>query len=217
MKIMLRPFLFLLILASCGSLKSNKFNPDLTVDQILIAVPMTGEGRGRVGMKGQQFVFSFDAVLNERTDWLLSASIPLHGEELMIFPALKDAEPPAQEESFERRIEAMFKQEVKAKTSSEKLIHELRHLIRFMLSAKLNIDRQCAMEDMVYKCSLAKSAGEYTVQEYAGKKITIHKELAPDEILKVEGESFQDKKFMRTNFYFVTNDEKIFSLELIWN
>lgn len=214
---MFRSLFILLVFASCSSHKSSQVDALQSVDQMIATVPMVGEGRGRVGIKGQQFVYSFDAVLNEKTDWILSAAIPLHGEELMIFPSLKDATPPSSEESFERRIQMMFEQSIKAETSAEKMLSELRHLIRFMLSAKLSLERTCQRSGDLSECRLISQDGFYKVSGTVGKKISIEKELAAGEVLKVEGESFQGSIFKRTNFYFVISGEKIFSLELIWN
>lgn len=212
---MLRPLFLFLFIVSCGSLKTEKINEDLSVDQILSAVPMVGEGRGRIGIKGRNFVFAFDALLKENNDWLLSATIPMHGEELMIFPDLKSKHPVVQEESFEQRIERMFQQELGDKNSGSKVVQELRGLIRFMLSAKLGLNRECEQKDVEALCSLS-SESVYTVKNLSEKKISIHREIGTNETIQVEGESFQDGRFLRTNFFFLRKGDRLFSLELIW-
>lgn len=198
---MLRPVLLFLVLFSCSSLKQPAPS-SLTVGQKLSAVQVTGEGRGRVGLKGKTYVFSYDALLNEKKDWILSAVIPMHGEELLVFPDLTSASPPSSPESFERRIAAMFKEELGSEVSGEKVLQELRSLIRFVLSEKLKIQVDCP------EC--------YQVKDQSAKKLVVERDLGADGTMSVEGENYQDQRFLRTNFYYTRQNDRIFSLELLW-
>jgi hypothetical protein len=205
-------FLFL----SCGTLRSDKIDSMLSVDQRLVAVPMEGEGRGRVGLRGKNFVFSYDAILKEGDHWILSATVPLHGEEVMSFTNLRSSESLATGESFERRIATMFQEEVPGLISSEQVIQELRSLIRFMLSAKLALKRECQKHEEFYECKVTNQQGSYTVKELSQNKLLVSKQLTADAIVSLEGENFHGGRFLRTNFYFISKQERIFSLELLW-
>jgi hypothetical protein len=216
MKIMLSPIaLIFFLLTSCGTFKSHTFDVHQDIEALLKSLPMTGEGRGRVGMKGQQFVFSYDALLDKR-DWIFSATIPLHGEELMIFRNLQDFETQSEAESFERRIEAQFNEEVDAETSGKTLVSEWRQLTRFLLSSSLGLSRVCEKNGLDDLCKIAGEDRTYTVRKFSEKKLLILRDLASGESIALEGENFDNGAFKRMNFSFFRKQEKLFSLELFW-
>ncbi len=214
---MLRPFFIsLFLLTSCGTFKSHTFDVNQEIETILKSLPMSGEGRGRVGIKSQQYIFSFDAMVEDK-NWILSATIPLHGEELMIFRDLDRPEISESGESFERRIEAQFNQDVDSKTSGKVLVSEWRQLIRFLLAPQIGLNRVCEKSGADERCKIREEGDRfYTVKKSSEKKLVIQRDLSSGESISLEGENFDSGSFKRMNFSFLREREKLFSLELFW-
>ncbi len=216
-----RAITFILLFSSCSSpiLKKKESLKAIPVDQLLAAIQVNGEGRGRLGINDQQYVFSYEATLKENTDWYLSVAIPLHGEELMLLTELKSEYSPSRtRQSFERRIESLLNAQFKGGVSGKEFLLEFRRLMRFLLSAKLNLVRGCAQMGDGYQCLMSGEKYYLTVTE---KNIRVSRMLTSHQTLDVVAENLTNSLFMRTNFHLTSpkathSEEKSFSLELFW-
>lgn len=213
-------FLFILVLNSCAALKKKESLKTIPVDQLLTAIQVVGEGRGRLGLNDQQYVFSYEALLKENTDWYLSVAIPLHGEELMLLSELKrEVSPSRTRESFERRIERLLNEQFKGGVSGREFLLEFRRLMRFLLSAKLNLVRGCAqMGEGSYQCLMS---GEKYFLTVSDKNIRVSRLLSTRQTLEVVAENLTNSLFMRTIFQLSSPrsskaEARDFSLELFW-
>jgi hypothetical protein len=133
---MLRPFFIFLLLffEACTMLKSS-IPKDAHL--ALSSVQVLGEGKGRLGIKGQQYVFGLESLLNEKQDWILSASIPLHGEEILAFKNLKQKKNSEQEDSLEKRIEKTYTCQMDGETYELLLTDQKLSLSRTLASGKV--------------------------------------------------------------------------------
>ena len=77
------PLILLLYLSACatGPVKNVSW------DKLWAQVKMEGEGKARLEIPPESWVFSFEAVL-KKNDWLMAITIPLKGEESFAFPGL---------------------------------------------------------------------------------------------------------------------------------
>jgi hypothetical protein len=209
---MLRPFFIFLLLffEACTMLKSS-IPKDAHL--ALSSVQVLGEGKGRLGIKGQQYVFGLESLLNEKQDWILSASIPLHGEEILAFKNLKQKKNSEQEDSLEKRIESMLGQEFKDPAAGPELLKEMRQIIRFILSDKLNLIRTCAGSEKTYTCQMDGETYELLLTD---QKLSLSRTLASGKVLNLIAENPGAKFYGRTNFFLTQNKNQLFSLELFW-
>lgn len=209
---MLRPisFTFLLFLFSCGSFKSYSPVKTLKVDEALRAIRVVGEGRGRLSLQEQQYVFSVDALMKDNKDWLLAVTIPLHGEEIMLLPDLVQKESHSSNvESFEKRIQRELKGRFKSdQLTGKRFIQEIRGLLRFIQSSELGLTRICR-ED---KCQMD---GEMFIVRLEEKKVIVHREGQDIELV---GENLTDSIFTKTNFQLkpTSSPSQKLALELFW-
>lgn len=148
--------LALLLLCSCSLFKSQNTLDLKDTEKLINSVQVTGEGKGRLTLGQNQYLFSVDSVLNETNDWILAVTIPLHGEEVMILKDMKKVRVDDDEsESFEKRISAEINRlNLGQKISGEQFIREMRSLIRFHLSSKLGLKRNCSMQQSDLICEL---------------------------------------------------------------
>lgn len=204
--------LILILSVSCSTVKKTE-----GVEKSLAAIKVIGEGRGRLGIEPQNYLFSFDAVLKDKKDWILAVMVPLHGEEVMILHDLRNAKPPVTTlESFEERIEHELRNRKKLGNlkSGEFVIH-IRSMIRFILARELGLDRACQGE----VCRLDSENYQVLLSE---KNISVKKEISVDYTLELIAENLTDSFFNRTNFYLRDgkDDSKksppVLSLELFW-
>lgn len=209
---MLRPF-FIFILILLQACTSHKSSIPKDAQLALSSLRFLGEGKGRLGIKGQQYIFSFETLLNENADWILSASIPLHGEEIMSFKDLKQKKSFEAEDSFEKRIEVMLGQELKDPSAGLELFSEMRQLMRFLVSDKLNLLRRCEGAGRNYVCRLDEESFELILSD---QKLTLSRTLASGKVLSLVAENPGEIFFGRTNFYLVQSKNQLFSLELFW-
>jgi hypothetical protein len=209
----------LLCLSSCALFKQSPSLHDKDPQELLKAVKITGEGKGRLSLGMNQYVFSVDSVLQDR-NWILAVSIPLHGEEVMIFKnlnqkVLQDSET----ESFEERIRLEFKHRKLDKViSPERFLSELRSMVRFILASELNLKRHCDAHNSTYVCELE---GEKFTISVTEKKFFIHKMLVNGHKLELVAQNLTDSFFLKNDFHLYVDKEDrpqkpAFSLELFW-
>lgn len=158
---------FLFVLCSCSLFKTQKSLDIKEADKLVDSVQMTGEGKGRLSIGQNQYVFSVDSVLNETNDWILAVTIPLHGEEVMILKNIKD--PKTQEDeldSFEQRIESELRR-LNINMTAEDFLKDMRGLVRFVLSSKLGEKRSCVAQQSDMQCEFARDKFLLSVKKNA--------------------------------------------------
>jgi hypothetical protein len=210
----------LFFLSSCALFRSQPSLKDQEPEKLLKAVKLTGEGRGRLTLGQSQYVFSVDSVLKENSDWILAVTIPLHGEEVMILPNLKDKESlDDQVESFEERISNEFKRLKLKHISSKEFLAELRSLIRFVLGPSWGQKRVCEMRQKEEICEMD---GEKFSLTTTDKEFLVKKDVGEKNNLKLVGKNLTDSFFNQTDIILdsatskTTSKDKAFSLELFW-
>lgn len=218
---MLKIMALLFLVSSCSLFRASPSLKSKDTEKLLDSVKMTGEGRGRLTLGQSQYVFSVDSILNENFDWILAVTIPLHGEEVMILPDLRQSQISNDEtESFEERIEKEFQRlKLNNKLTSQQFLKELRTLIRFGLAKKLGLNRNCKAQQMEFVCELD---GEKFVIEVTEKVFNINKSLGTQSKLQLVAKNLTDSFFEQTDIRLYSNEKDLqnktssFSLELFW-
>lgn len=217
----MRSLFLILVLCSCSSFKSRQSLTQIEPQKLLDAVRVTGEGRGRLsfGESQSQYVFGVESLLNDQFDWIIAISVPLQGEEVMIFPDLKQKNiENDQFDSLEDRIQKELKK-LKLPISGNDFLKELRSLIRFHLAPSLGISRVCKVRQEQGECSFD---GETFYLEVMEKEFTIKKLAIHGSFLELRAQNLTDSFFHKTqiSLYTETRDqdqkEADFSLELFW-
>lgn len=207
----------LFFISSCALFRGESSLQNKSTDELLSSVKVTGEGKGRLGLDQSQYVFSVDSVLKDKKDWILAVSIPLQGEEVMIFPDLQQKTVNNPEtESFEQRIRYEFKhRRLERKIPSDVFIQEMRSVLRFILANELSLKRSCTAEKGNPSCEFE---GEKYSLEVKDKTFSIKKSLGTENQLVVIGRNLTGSIFTKTDFLLYTSDSKTpaFSLELFW-
>jgi hypothetical protein len=213
------PFTLLLFISSCALFKTQNIKTKNT-EQVLSFLKGEGEGKGRLGLGQHQYLFSFDAILKQNTDWILAVSIPLHGEEILVLSDLKSqTELIESDQSFELRIEKGMNDLLQSEKRSPQLVknfmREFRNLMRFVFHQKLNqniscVEQNCSMGDSLYRV------------EFNHKLISVKKMIDSDYQIELVATNLTDSIFKRTNIFLHSkkSDSKatpILSLELFWN
>jgi hypothetical protein len=215
------PFLFILFLfSSCALFKTQPSLENKTIDSMVKSIKVTGEGRGRLGIGQQSYLFSYEAGLKDQ-DWMLAVSVPLHGEEIMILHEIKQTTPPtSSRESFELRIDHEMRSRLSlGKITGRDVTQELRAIIRFVMSSDLGLEKECNLKDQkVYECKMDKDIFHVDRDH---DSITIKKNIKDTHYFELIGENYTDSTFQRTNFYLRSQQEKaksqaLMSLELFW-
>lgn len=184
------------------------------------SIRVTGEGRGRLGIGQQSYLFSFEAGLKDH-DWMLAVSVPLHGEEVMILHEIKEINPSTtKRESFELRIDHEMRNRLSlGNISGRDVTRELRAIIRFVMSSDLELKKECNLKDQnIYECKMDKDVFRVVRDR---DSIKIKKNIKDTHYFELIGENYSDSAFQRTNFYLRSQQEKaksaaLLSLELFW-
>ncbi len=209
---MLSRILFLLLLTSCSLFKGSEklSNPDLLKN--IEAIKVEGEGKGRLHIRERQYLFGIEAVLKDDKSWILAVTIPLHGEEALIFPDLRDqnADDPAME-SFARRIEHSIRENLKdSDLKGADFLAALRKTLRVLLAHKLGLPLNCR-ENL---CTLEEEIFQVEKKE---KEISIITPFAGHNLIATAS-NLTDSFFMNTRFKVLSPEGKreLISLELFW-
>jgi len=218
---MLKIMALLFLVSSCSLFRASPSFKSKDPEKLLDLVKMTGEGTGRLTLGQSQYVFSVDSVLNENFDWILAVAIPLHGEEVMILPDLRQTKVEGEEtESFEERIEKEFQRlKLNGKLTSQQFLKELRTLIRFGLAKKLGLNRICKAQQTEFVCELD---GERFIVDVTEKDFNINKSLGSHNKLQLVAKNLTDSFFEQTDIRLYSDDKEMqkktssFSLELFW-
>ncbi len=212
---------FLFFVSSCALFKGVEKIEDKDKEQLINSFQFSGEGRGRLSLGKNQYVFSFESLLKENHDWIIGVNIPLQGEEVMILPDLKQKEMQDSEiETFERRIRHEFKRVKLDKVlSAEKFLIELRSLVRFAQASSLGLSRKCLSRLNEFQCELD---GESFLISVTDGEFIIQKWLGQGRRVVLEGRNLTESFFSQSNIRLYASDKDFhqknssFSLELFW-
>lgn len=218
---MFKHMALLFFLTSCALFRGQPSLDSIDKEKLLDSVKITGEGKGRLTLEQSSYVFGVDSVLNEDKDWILAVEIPLHGEEVMILPDLKQAKISDEEtESFELRIEREFKRiGIHRKLSSEKFLSEMRSLVRFVLAKELGKKPVCVAQKEVAECSFDDEKFQLRTES---DKFFIEKKLDNEFVLQLVAKNLTKSFFEQTDILLLSkSDESLkkpssFSMEFFW-
>lgn len=218
---LIKQMTLLFFLASCALFKGQPTLKNQDQEKLLNSVKILGEGTGRLGLGQSSYLFSVDSILKENHDWILAVTIPLHGEEVMIFPNLKQKVATEGEmQSFEQRIERDFKKVGLNKiVSTEEFLKALRSLIRFNLAPVWGGKRNCKAHQKHMICEL--DGEEFTVTT-TDRELNINKSLGQGRMLQLDAKNLTDSFFEQTDIRLYSNEadsvkkNSSFSLELFW-
>ena len=211
--------LLLLVISSCSLFKNQNIQ-DQKIDKLMAYLQAEGEGKGRLGINQNQYLFSFEALLKENNDWLLAANIPLHGEEILMFPDLsQESIDSDSEDGLELRIERGIAEYLKSKKQSPELARtfliELRRIMRLVLHKKLNravtcSATECQMDGVVYQVGAT------------SKQLSLKKSVSDEYEIEFAALNLTDSIFHRTNVFLHSKNKSsssspLLSLELFWN
>lgn len=198
------PF-FILLLSACATIKPSNLNESLK------PINLEGEGRGRLGYYDQNYLFRFESVFKEKS-WLLNLTIPMHGQEVLVFEDLDEKESTGQMQSLEMQIDREIKKQTKIKAlEKENIISHLRSLVRFAQAGRLGLKTSCEGS----KCLLDKE--EFIVTPISDG-IRIQKYINEHYFVEFGAMYLAGEHYSRTNFYLKKDQSKenLFSLELFW-
>lgn len=208
---------FLFFLASCSILKTPQTLETKDKEQLLEAVRLTGEGKGRLTFDQSQYVFNFESVLKENYDWILAVSIPLQGEEVMIFKNLQKKEVKDPNiESFEVRITNEFHKAKLDKTiTPDNFLRELRVLVRFILAKQWGGKQYCQEQQEEMICEF--EGEKFKLSTHKGQ-LNISKSLNKGNLLVLEAKILKEQFFERTDIRLKSPQQSssALSLELFW-
>lgn len=214
MKTMIRIFLFSLLFSSCALFKKGPDFRKFPLDKLLDSLSLTGEGRGRLEMDQNNYIFNFEsAYLSDIDQWGLSASLPLYGEEVLLYKNIKTAQV-KEVQSFETRLLESI-----PRKWHRSFQETSRSMVRFILAKKLNLVRICSQQtDDIYECRLKNDTFSVEVK---ADKIIIMKKFGNFSI-SYSGSNLTESFFDRTSLLLQSYDSQTIptdemNLELFWS
>lgn len=210
-------FCILFFFTSCSLFRAAPNLKNQDVEKLITSIQLIGEGNGRLSFQNHQYVFGIESGLRENFDWILAASIPLHGEEVMILSDLKKLSVQEnQTHSFEKRIEHDFKElNLKCDITPKKLMKEIRSLIRFTLSSSWGQKHLC-------QAGICELDGEKFLVKVEEKEIFITKLVGHESRVILSAKNLTESFFEQTEIRLYSNEidsemkRALFSLELFW-
>ena len=211
----------LFLLASCSLLSGPKSLKNEDKEKLLEKIQLTGEGRGRLALGENQYVFGFESVLQENFDWILAVEIPLHGEEVMVLQDLKSKDvKKSSMKSFEMRLARELRlRKLTDLLTPEEFLKEFRSLVRFNLARKWGQTPVCHKRQEMLDCELDNEKFLITSSD---KEIFVTRELKRGGKIVLEAKVMHDKMFERTDIRLYSSEENAIkkssalSLELFW-
>ncbi|MES2528983.1 MAG: hypothetical protein V4598_17990 [Bdellovibrionota bacterium] len=206
----------LLLLSSCTLLKGSEKLKSSDLLKNLEAIKVEGEGKGRLHIQERQYLFGVESLLKEDKSWIMGVSIPLHGEEVLLFPSLdqKNTDDYAMD-SFALRIDAGIRENLKKSTlKGADFLTALRKTLRFLLAARLKLPVNCEAKDKDQICKLGDD--EFLVKT-SEKSLQVVTPFAGHSLVTT-GTNLTGPIFMNTQFK-VTSPETtqdLLTLELFW-
>jgi molybdenum cofactor biosynthesis enzyme MoaA len=218
---MLKHMALLFLVSSCALFKGSTSLEEKNFSDLVDSIKLVGEGKGRLTLGQNQYVFGVDSVLNEDHEYIMAVSIPLHGEEVMILSDLRKVKADSEEiHSFEERISQEMRKLKLNKIMSTSTFHkELRSLIRFALSKDLKLNRNCKSQQNETRCTLD---NEDFLLMASAKEFFIKKITSNDSYLLLSARNLTESIFTRVDISLHSKNVKnpdpkgLFSLELFW-
>lgn len=204
--------LILLLLSSCSLFQGSERIRESDLKKNFQMIKVQGEGKGRLHIRERQYLFSIESVLKENNDWIMAVAIPLHGEEALIFPDLKQGsiEDPALD-SFALRIDAGIKENMKGPSlRSSDFLAAMRRTLRLLLAHNLGLPVSCSET----VCSL--EGFEYVIDKNE-KTLRIMTPFAGHNLVTTAS-NLTGPFFMNTQFRVISteNTADLLTLELFW-
>ena len=214
--------IYLLILfvtvSSCSLFRSQNIQ-EKKIEDLVSYLQGTGEGKGRLGINRQQYLFGFDALLKENNDWILAANIPLHGEEVLMLRNLEKVSVDEDKaDGLEIRIQQGISDYLKSQKQSPHLskdfLLELRTIMRLILHKKLGLELSCSQKE----CRIGEAI--YQV-EATSKQLSLKRSLSEDFEIEFTAMNLTESIFRRSNIYLQSKNKSssaltLLSLELFW-
>lgn len=206
----------LLLLTSCSLFKgSEKLKSDDLIRN-LESIKVEGEGKGRLHIQERQYLFGVESALRNDQSWIMGVSIPLHGEEVLLFPAINESRSEDLSlDSFALRIDAGIRENLKNSTlRGEDFLNAMRKTLRFLLSSRLKLGVSCKTQDKNQVCSLGEDEFIISSDE---KSIRIMTPFAGHQLITTAS-NLTGPFFMNTQFKVLIPDGKqdLLTLELFW-
>lgn len=205
--------LILFLFTSCSLFKGSEKITSSDTQKILSSVKIVGEGKGRLHIRERQYLFGMESVVKDGDTWIMAVSIPLHGEEALIFPRLKEnSEIDPAMESFAMRIDAGIRENFKdSELRGKDFIQALRKTVRFLLAPKLGLTISCD-ETM---CRLGDDEFQVEREE---KTVRVMTNFTGHQLITTAS-NLTGPFFLHTQFRVLSPLKKqdLLSLELFWN
>lgn len=212
------PLILLTALSSCALFKSQKIQNE-EFQTLINYVKGEGEGRGRLGINQHQYLIGFEAFLKENHDWILAATIPLHGEEVLLLKDLKLPESASAKEGLELRIEngiiEYLKEQKKSPELAKAFLLEFRRLMRLVFHKRLGLtlncnSSECLIDEETYQVSSTDNM------------LTLNKSLSDEYEIEFVATNLTDSIFKRSNIFLhsknrTSKTQPLLSLELFWD
>ncbi len=147
--------LIFLVIGACATRPVQQ----TTFDKLWLQVKMEGEGKARLEIPPESWVFSFESVM-QKNDWLMAITIPLKGEESFAFPGLDRSQPeivPAPDDFRWQIVQALRQASHERRLAYPQLgqdfVTHLHHLLRWTHADVLGLNRGCdAMSQTTWSC-----------------------------------------------------------------
>lgn len=205
--------LILLLLSSCSLFRGSERISSSDTLKVLSMVKLTGEGKGRLHIRERQYLFGLESVLKDPDTWIMAVSIPLHGEESLTFPGLKNSsDDDAGMESFGNRIDAGIRENLKGSSLyGKEFLVALRKTVRFLFAPKLGLPVTCREQT----CTLD---GEEFLVEREEKSIRVTTIFSGHQLVTTAS-NLTGPFFLHTQFRVNSPHlkQELLSLELFWN
>jgi hypothetical protein len=213
---MLSRIAILFILASCSLFKGSEKIKSNDLIRNLDSIKVEGEGKGRLHIQERQYLFGVESLLRADKSWIMGVSIPLHGEEVLLFPALNEMNyDDLFLDSFALRIDAGIRENLKkSNLRGLDFLNAMRKTLRFLLSSKLKLPVSCQTWDKKQVCSMGEDEF-FVISE--DKSIRIITPFAGHQLITTAS-NLTGPFFMNTQFK-VHNPERkqdLLKLELFW-
>lgn len=208
-----------LVLTSCSLFRGHSIQ-DNKLEELLTYLPAEGEGKGRLGLHSNQYLFGFEALLKENRDWVLAANIPLHGEEVLLFTDLNKSNVAEEAtDGLEKRIERGIREYLLSQKKSPDLgktfLKELRSIIRLTLHRQLGNNIVCSSDACEFDGNI------YQVKS-TSQQLSLKKTIGQDYEIEFVALNLKATKFKRTSVFLhsqkrTSSTPALLSLELFWN
>jgi hypothetical protein len=202
-------FLVLSFLVSCSTFRTSHLE-NLSTEKKVQLLSILGEGKGRLSVQKQNYLFDVDALM-KADSWLLVATIPLHGEEVLELKDLKRktlSQRPR--DSFERRVTHAVEEMYPGKAYGQRFTRELRSLVRLVLAPTLGLKRYCEKELCVLE-------GESFEVQTVKNSLTLTRQDENGFRISFQGENPQDTHFEKLTFKIISPENlNVLTLEFFW-